>query len=131
MALSSDRGLAEHLTRLMRHAGQEALLELGEHLKKETIENLPVEEPMLDPNPEYQLRDHVEVHVYGNFVSVSVTGPYAVKQHERLSFRHPRGGEAKFLERPAAKIAAEMEGVLGGVVRRTFEKGKSFETGVG
>jgi hypothetical protein len=131
MALEPDRGLAERLARMMRKAGEEALLELGEELKRQVIEGIPVEDPALDPDPHYQLRDHVEVRVLGNFVSVSVEGAYAVKQHERLSFRHPRGGEAKFLERPATRIAATMPGVLEGMVRRTFSTGKSFETGVG
>ena len=28
------------------------------------------------------------------------TSPYALKQHEELGFRHPKGGQAKFLETP-------------------------------
>jgi hypothetical protein len=32
--------------------------------------------------------------------SVTVDQVYAHYQHEHLEFRHPRGGEAKFLERP-------------------------------
>jgi hypothetical protein len=126
-----DSHLAERLAHMMRRAGEEALLELGEELKREVIEEIPVEDPALDPDPHYQLRDHVEVRVLGTFVSVSVEGAWAVKQHERLSFRHPRGGEAKFLERPAARMTTKLPGVLEGMVRRTFATGKSFETGVG
>lgn len=32
--------------------------------------------------------------------SVSYDLPYAVRQHEELGYKHPRGGEAKFLEKP-------------------------------
>lgn len=31
---------------------------------------------------------------------VGFAAEYAVEQHERLDYNHPRGGEAKFLERP-------------------------------
>ena len=32
--------------------------------------------------------------------SVSYGLPYALRQHEGLTYNHPRGGEAKYLERP-------------------------------
>ena len=32
--------------------------------------------------------------------TVGYSLPYALRQHEGLDFNHPRGGEAKFLERP-------------------------------
>lgn len=32
--------------------------------------------------------------------AISYDGPYAVYQHELLGLKHPRGGNAKFLERP-------------------------------
>lgn len=35
-----------------------------------------------------------------NTVGITFDGPYARWIHEHLYFRHPRGGSAKFLERP-------------------------------
>lgn len=32
--------------------------------------------------------------------TVSFTEEYALRQHEDLTFNHPRGGEAKYLEKP-------------------------------
>jgi hypothetical protein len=32
-------------------------------------------------------------------VEIVFDGPYAARQHERLDYRHPHGGMAKFLER--------------------------------
>lgn len=32
--------------------------------------------------------------------------PYALRQHEELTFKHPKGGEAKFLERPFRENSA-------------------------
>lgn len=34
------------------------------------------------------------------FYEVGYDLPYAIKQHERLDFNHPKGGKAKFLEDP-------------------------------
>ena len=31
---------------------------------------------------------------------VSFNKPYALKQHEELTYNHPRGGQAKYLEQP-------------------------------
>jgi hypothetical protein len=121
-----DATLAERLIALMTDSAEEALLELGKELKMRTIADLPVGDPAEDPNPAYSLRDHVEVRQYGRFVSVSVEGAYAAKQHEAIHFEHPRGGHAKYLERNAIAVAAEMEGRIAGVVQRnTTERGRS------
>jgi hypothetical protein len=42
MALEPDSGLAERLAHMMRKAGEEALLELGEELKRQVIEGSPL-----------------------------------------------------------------------------------------
>ena len=55
---------------------------------------------------------------------VSYSLPYAMRQHEELSYRHPQGGQAKYLEEPFLANAgryAEMiqEGVIDGLARHT------------
>lgn len=53
---------------------------------------------------------------------VRFTEKYAAVQHERVDFRHPQGGEAKYLEKAAlekadqirAKVAAALESLFGG-----------------
>lgn len=115
-----DEHVAEELARIMREGAIEALTDLGNELARRTIADIPIGDPHLDPDPDYSLRDHVVVRRYGNVVSVSVEGDYAVKQHEALHFKHPRGGFPKFLERNAAAIATEMEGKLAGVIQKKF-----------
>jgi hypothetical protein len=126
-----NEGLAERLAQIMREGAIEALTDLGNELAKRTIADIPIGAPHLDPNPEYALRDHVHVRQYGNIVAVTVEGAYAVKQHEALHFRHPRGGFPKFLERNVVVIVGEMEGKLAGVVQRKFASGKDLTTGIG
>lgn len=130
----SNERLAENLSEIMREGANEALLDLGRELARRTIKDIPIGDPAEDPDPAYALRDHVTVVQYANFVSVTVEGPYAVKQHEALHFRHPRGGFPKFLERNAVDIAVEMEGKIAGVLQRKFASKTSnrlFVTSIG
>ena len=39
--------------------------------------------------------------------TVSYGLPYALRQHEELDYNHPRGGEAKYLERPFEEHKAD------------------------
>ena len=38
--------------------------------------------------------------VSGPVGTVGFTEPYALRQHESMGFKHPKGGEAKYLENP-------------------------------
>lgn len=111
---------AQDIVRQAEEAGQDVLEAVGQALKQMVIADLPVGDPKVDPDPNYALRDHVEVRRYGNIVSVSVEGPYAVRLHENLQFKHVRGGRAKFLERNVMALARTLEVQLAGEVARTF-----------
>jgi hypothetical protein len=45
---------------------------------------------------------------------------YAARQHEELSWRHPEGGQAKFLEGPARDNAGELMDIVGAQIRRSL-----------
>lgn len=105
---------------MMEEAGQEALWIAGNMLAERTRPDIPVGDPELDPDPSYSLANNIKVRVYGRYVSVSVEGPYAVKQHEAMHFKHPRGGHAKFLESNAIMMADELQNILVGTVQKVF-----------
>jgi hypothetical protein len=112
---------AEQIVAQAEAAGMDVLEAVGQQLAQMVRADLPPSPPeALDPDPSYSLGDHVEVRRYGNIVSVSVEGPYAVKLHENLQFKHVRGGRAKFLERNATVLARQIEPMLAGEVARTF-----------
>jgi hypothetical protein len=118
---------AEQIVAQAEAAGMDVLEAIGQTLKQMVIADLPPS-PERDPDPAYSLRDHVEVRRYGNIVSVSVEGPYAVRLHENLQFKHVRGGKAKFLERNVTALARQIEPMLAGEVARTFsgpQRGRS------
>lgn len=59
-------------------------------------------------------------------VSVVYTAPYARIQHEDLTFNHPNGGQAKYLEEPARRLQSEMAAI----VRRSVEAKNGLEEGL-
>lgn len=68
------------------------------------------------------IRDHAlqisgTTTVSGKQAAVSYNTPYAVVQHERLDFHHPKGGEAKYLEKAFREGSAEAQEIIAGAVR--------------
>jgi hypothetical protein len=59
-------------------------------------------------------------------VSVVYTAPYARIQHEDMTFNHPNGGQAKYLEQPARQLQSEMTSI----VRRSVEAKNGLEEGL-
>lgn len=52
--------------------------------------------------------------------TISFNTPYAAIQHEDTSFRHPRGGKAKYLEDPLKAEAPKMRSRLNAAFRRAL-----------
>ncbi|WP_132974547.1 hypothetical protein [Ornithinimicrobium sufpigmenti] len=75
------------------HDGTERGVYLAaEHLKGVAQQSAPVDESTL--------RNSAAVTHDGTQAIVSFDTPYAARQHEELTWHHPRGGGAKYLERP-------------------------------
>jgi hypothetical protein len=68
-----------------------------------------------------------QVEVIGNRVTGRVTfdTPYAKRQHEELTWNHPKGGNAKYLEGPLTNNAAKYEAVIAAVIKRRLRAGRS------
>lgn len=109
----------------MEEAGHEVLSVVGNQLAAATIADIPVGDPARDPDPGYSLKENVKVVVLPRYVLVRVEGAYAVKQHEALHFKHPRGGNAKFLEANAILMAKEFSKLLRISVQKTFASKRS------
>lgn len=72
---------------------QRALLLSGEHILDESTRIVPLE------SGDLQRSGHVAQD--GDSVTIGYSSPYAVIQHEDLTFRHAAGRSAKYLEKPA------------------------------
>ena len=69
------------------------LLKAGEYLRGESSKQAPIREGLLRASAEL-------TPISQRKVAVHYTMPYAVRQHEELAYRHPKGGKAKYLEDP-------------------------------
>lgn len=59
----------------------------------------------------------------GRYVgAVGYDSPYAVRQHEELGFSHPRGGQAKYLEKPFRENAEKYLSAIAKDVREAHDK---------
>lgn len=94
----------------------DALFEGGELILSEADTRVPIEEGTLSRS------GHVSEDRPNLKVAVSYDTPYAVVQHEEMSFQHDGGREAKFLENAINArlqdvrnhIAARIRGAIGG-----------------
>jgi hypothetical protein len=69
-----------------------ALMDVGNDLQGKAQQLAPVDTG--------DLRGSAYTKLGKNSVEVGFNTPYALRQHEELNYRHPRGGQAKYLEEP-------------------------------
>ena len=57
-----------------------------------------------------------------NITTISYNTPYALKQHEDATLNHPKGGEAKYLERPFNEKVGEYENFVSTEVYKAMRR---------
>ncbi len=77
-------------------AAHQALLEAGADLQQLSSDEAPVKDGFLRGNATVDSSNLVA----SDFVTVGYNLIYALRQHEELSWHHPQGGKAKYLEDP-------------------------------
>lgn len=84
----------DEIKRRRRAAAVQALHVIGDDLLGRAIRDAPIDEGTLRGS------GSVDVDERANSASVEVTfsTPYAARQHEEVTWDHPRGGKAKYLE---------------------------------
>lgn len=95
-------GIEETIANLLKIKTQaeadtaKAVMDCGQHLKGESQKECPVDTHDLQRSAQVEMVDK-------NTVEVSYNKAYALEQHERLDFNHPKGGKAKYLEDPLTR----------------------------
>lgn len=91
----------EEARRLFRAAATRAVTMAGERVLGEAQRLAPIEEGTLRASGELEV-----IHT-GDAVTaeVSFNTIYAARQHEETGWRHPLGGQAKYLEQPVQQAA--------------------------
>lgn len=115
------------LARLMLQGAHEGLAKAALEVLEEAKRRAPKTDPEHDPDPSVTLADsgHIELEPGGRSVRIEFDTPYAAKQHEALHYRHPHGGEAKYLEKSLLEVAPRFAGILAGPVHKLFSGGRS------
>lgn len=110
-----DTHILDNLPARVEQAGITGLNMAGERLRGLSVAVTPIDEGDLRSATAVisasSTREGVKVH------NDSV---YAARQHEELGWRHPRGGQAKYLEQPALANASELFGIVGAQIRRNL-----------
>jgi hypothetical protein len=86
----------------------------GEHLLQVSRERVPIEEATLERS------GVVSVDESSMTAAVSYDTPYAVRQHEELSYRHDPGRTAKYLEGPLREEKDTILAIIAAQVRRAL-----------
>jgi hypothetical protein len=97
-----------------KQAEQEGLRKAGEFVRGESQQRAPVDEGTLRASA--TLKD-----VDADTVSVGFYTPYAAKQHEEVGYRHPKGGQAKYLESVLTEEQPTIKALIAASVRRAFQ----------
>lgn len=93
---------ASELTRVIERAAEKAMGEAMRDLQGRAQRLAPIDTGDLRASAQWAV-----THLPGGGIAggVAFPLPYAAAQHEGVGFEHPRGGEAKFLERPLKENA--------------------------
>lgn len=92
------------------------LKKLAEVILGESQKIVPVETGTLKDSGTVSLDNKNKI------ATISYNTPYARKQHEDNTLNHPRGGEAKYLERPFNEKSDELEVYVGDSINKTLRK---------
>lgn len=98
-------GELDDLKRRQRAAAKRALTRVAEDLLGRAQRLAPVEEGTLRASGDVDVDDLGDTVV----ATVSFNTIYAARQHEELDWRHPKGGQAKYLEQPLRENASRYE----------------------
>lgn len=110
--MNSGRDAAE----ARKKAAIEALTVIGEDLLGRATNEAPVDEGTLRGSG----KSEVTVTPRGVSVEVSFSTVYAARQHEEVTWKHPKGGKSKYLEDPLKEMAPRYVSALAAAIRKAF-----------
>src|SRR4051812_34837987 len=114
-------GESECLEAIMRQVGHDAIEAIARIIMARAQADIPIGDPALDPETGKALRASGDTYwIDPDTYEIGFFTDYAVKQHELLGFKHPRGGGPKYLERNVTNIGPELQEELEKRVREYF-----------
>lgn len=100
------------ITQRVKGATRQALGKGAAYLLAQTIPRTPIRDG--------PLRASGGTDVDDDTASVFFDTPYAARQHEELGWRHPKGGQAKYLENTVLEERGNAQAIVAAEVRRAL-----------
>jgi hypothetical protein len=100
------------ITKAMTDGARAGLAVAAEHVLQVSNTKVPNEEGTLERSGKASVDDA------GTTAAVSYDTPYAVRQHEELTYSHPGGRQAKYLELSLNSEAATCGALVAAAIRR-------------
>lgn len=98
----------------LREAAAAGLFDGAEYVLGESRQVVPIDEAALERS------GTASVDASALTAAVSYDTPYAVRQHEELTWRHAPGRQAKYLERPLTASRAQVAALIAARIRRSL-----------
>lgn len=109
--------MGDQIKGLKRRAAVEGLREGAEAIKDAAVGMVPVETSVLKDTAYCDVDPNTLISIAGFDDARDIK---AIKQHEDLSYNHPRGGQAKFLEKAVTAAEGGAMGNLAAQIRRAL-----------
>ena len=111
----------DELNRVLKNLPGKAKEATAKEIERSALD-LQGKSQMLAPVDKGDLRGSAFTEVEGTEATIGYTEPYATRQHEETSYRHPKGGQAKFLEEPFKQNAKKYVENIGNAIKKAVEK---------
>ncbi|ADQ04404.1 hypothetical protein Calow_0836 [Caldicellulosiruptor owensensis OL] len=108
----------DKVSKAVEQAVKAALQKCAADLQRKSAERAPIDTGDLRSNCSVSPLKREGAKFYH---TVGYNLPYAIVQHERLDFRHPKGGEAKYLEKPFNENKSLYERYIGEAIRNALK----------
>ncbi len=112
---------AEKIARIIRRAAEKATRESMIDLQGRAQRLAPIETGDLRASAQWAVKAMPDGSIVGG---VAFPLPYAAAQHEGVDFNHPRGGEAKYLERPLKENADRYSKHVSNTIKRELGRAR-------
>lgn len=111
------RWRGDEIKGIVRRAAVAGLREGVELAKERSISLAPIETGELKAKAYTDVDENTLIGIVGYDLPRDIK---TIKQHEDLSYHHPRGGQAKFLEEPVKQSGSEAQAKLAARMRAAF-----------
>lgn len=102
---------------IVRNAIKPALNAIGADLQGRVQSEAPVDEGTLRGAVTYD----VQIDERTMKVTVRASTPYARRQHEEVTWKHPRGGKAKYMSDPLKANSARYRAIMAASIKRAID----------